>query len=118
MRSIFVFFKCSVVITFTLLIGMGNAYAAGNWTENWTGEIKWVNVLEDGSAYIFIDNPREGPGSSFPCSANIVHLGTKNLEVNKSLLSVALTVYAAQKFIRFGIRGTGDSCEVGYISAR
>ena len=90
----------------------------GGWTENWTGEIKWINVLEDGTAYIFIDDPRQGPSITFHCANNIVYLGTKNVEPNKSMLSLAMTVYATNKTIRFGIRGTADSCEAGYISAR
>lgn len=87
--------------------------------ENWTGEVKWVNVDENGSAYIFIDNPRSGPKSNFTCgNHNIVYLGTRNRPANSAFLSQALMVYTTGNTIRFGIRGNGDSCEATYISAR
>ena len=90
--------------------------------EHWTGEIKWINVDENGSSYIFIDNPRSpnGAGSSnFNCGeTNIVYLGKKNLPTNNALLSQALMVYSSNKTIRFGVRRVGGYCETFYISAR
>jgi len=87
--------------------------------EHWTGEVKWVNVDENGAAYMFINNPRIGPKSSFSCGQdNIVYLGKKGEAANQAFLSQVLMVYAANKTIRFGVRGSGDSCETFYISAR
>ncbi len=98
-----------------IMLSISSSYA----TEHWTGEIKWINVDENGIAYIYINNPRGSSSPTFNCgSHNIVYLGAKNVEVNKSLLSLAMTVYATSKTIRFGVRGSGDSCETPYISAR
>ena len=94
------------------MIVSSNVYA------DWTGEIKWINVKENGSAYIFIDNPRE-PSETFNCGAyNVVHLGAIGQPVNSSLLALAMTVYTTGKTIRFNTIGTGDSCRLNYISAR
>ncbi|MEZ8822891.1 hypothetical protein AB6E04_00935 [Vibrio amylolyticus] len=89
-------------------------------SEHWTGEVKWVNVDENCSAYIFIDNPRSGTsGETFGCgNHNIVYLGKKGLPANSAFLSQALMVYSSQKTVRFGVRRVSGHCETSYLSAR
>ncbi len=86
-------------------------------TEHWTAEVSRVTVLENQSALIIVSNPRNGPSSTFNCTQGVVHLGVKNTPVTKEYLSQAMLVYAAHKTIRFGVRGTDDSCELEYMTA-
>ena len=107
--------KQLLVAVFLFVAFIGRASAV----EGWTGEIKWINVDEQGAAYIFIDNPRDGPKPAMTCGQyDIVYLGTKNQPANPALLSQALMIYSTGKTIRFAVRGTGDSCEAPYLSAR
>ena len=71
--------KQLLVAVFLFVAFIGRASAV----EGWTGEIKWINVDEQGAAYIFIDNPRDGPKPAMTCGQyDIVYLGTKNQPVN------------------------------------
>jgi hypothetical protein len=97
-----------------LLFVFGNSLAS----ENWSGEIEKLTVYESGSAMLIVSNPRNGPSSaSFGCTQNVVYLGVKDTAVNNAFLSQALTIYAANKPMRFGIRGTDNTCEAFYITA-
>ncbi len=97
----------------SILLVSGNSYA----NENWSGKVEKVTVMEDGSANIIISSPSNGLTGTFNCTQNVVYLGIKSTPANSALLSQALSVYVAGKPIRFGVRGTGDSCEAYYITA-
>lgn len=106
--------ELSRVIAFgALLIFWASGYADGNWT----GEIGKITVFEDASAYVIISNPRNGPVATFDCTQNVVYLGVKNTPANHALLSQVMMAYSTSKTIRFGVRGTGASCESTYITA-
>jgi hypothetical protein len=96
-----------------LLFVNSNSFAS----ENWSGEIEKLTVYESGSAMLIVSNPRNGPSSTFGCTQNVVYLGVKDAVANNAFLSQALTIYAANKPMRFGIRGTGSTCEAFYITA-
>lgn len=91
----------------------GHVYA----TEHWSGEVSKITIFENKSAFIIVSNPRNGPSGAFGCTQNVVYLGVKNAPVSKEFLSQVMMAYAAEKTIRFGIRGSGDSCETEYITA-
>ena len=93
----------------------GHVYA----TEHWSAEVGKITILENKTAYIIVSNPRNGPSSASPfsCTQNAVYLGVKNTPVGKEYLSQVMMVYATGKALRFGVRGTGDSCEAEYVTA-
>ena len=87
--------------------------------ENWTAEIKWVYVHDNGVAGIYISDPRGAPtGASINCSGGLIYLGKKDVPVNHSFLSIALSAYAAGKEVRFGLTQNNGTCEASYIVSK
>jgi hypothetical protein len=104
--------KTSVCACLLLLSGPVGA------TEHWTAEIEQLTVFENKSAFVIVSNPRGGPSGTFNCTQNVVYLGVKNSPVTAEFLSQAMVIYAAGKTMRFGIRGSGTTCETEYVTAQ
>jgi hypothetical protein len=84
--------------------------------DHWTAELSKLTVFENGSAFMIVSNPRNGTGT-WSCTQNVVHIGVKNAAAPEKLLSQAMMAYVAAKTMRFGVRGTTDSCETNYVTA-
>lgn len=87
---------------------------------HWSAKVKWVSVNENESANIALTTPyAPNPNTAiWVCSNGIVALSIKNMPAPKNMLSTALTLYATQKTVRLGVRGSGVNCEAWYLSAR
>lgn len=87
---------------------------------HWTAKVKWVSVHESESASIALTAPyAPNPVTAiWECGNGVVALSKKDLPAPKAMLSTALTLYATQKTVRIGVRGTGADCEAWYLSAR
>ena len=80
----------------------------------WTVEVQDIRVWSNDKAEIFVSNPRNPypAGNGWNCDYNLVLIGNP---VASSMLSTALTAYAAGKSIRIDVQGSGISCSIGYI---
>ena len=80
----------------------------------WTMEIEDVRVWSTDKAEIFVANPREPnpAGNNWGCDYNLIRIGDP---VSSSMLSTALTAYAAGKTVRADVQGSGLDCSIYYI---
>lgn len=103
------FVLASLLITLGL---SGKAFAVG-----WTVDVEDVRVWSTDKAEIFAVNPRDSnpAGSTWDCDYNLVLIGNP---VASSMLSTALTAYAANKSIRINVVGAGASCSISYIQTK
>lgn len=102
-------FKEAVVVTLILLGLSSKVFAVA-----WTVEVEDVRVWSSDKAEIFAANPRDPnpAGSNWNCDYNLILIGDP---VADSMLSTALTAYAAGKSIRINIQGSESSCSINYI---
>ena len=109
-----------ILVTVSILIVMLFSVGAFANTVHWTAKVKWATVKENDSAWVGLAKPSSPNPSTavWNCTSDIVWLGIKDKPTLKSLLSVALTLYATKKNVRIGVRGSGDHCEAEYLSAR
>ena len=107
---------------FWMLLGFlaGFSSSAAAQTVNWSTQINEISARENDSALIIVSTPiHPNPSNStWNCTSNVVHLGVKNSPAPKGMLSMALTAFTTKQSLRIGVRGTGDSCELTYITAR
>ena len=105
-------FKYILVSTILLLVSSNNVFAVG-----WTIEVVDLRVWSTDKAEIFAANPRDPypAGSTWGCDYNLILIGNP---VSDSMLSTALTAYAANKSIRVDVQGSGTSCSINYIQTK
>ncbi len=102
---------------FLTLIALSFALSNNVLAVGWTAEIQDVRVWENNKAEIFVSNPRDPnpAGSTWNCDYNLILIGNP---VGQSMLSTALTAYAAGKTIRVNVQGSGISCSINYIETK